>query len=361
LPVSVNDAVFMDPEQPSVGIVGLGGMGSSHADWIEQAGGQLVAGTDVVADARAAFADEFDVPTFAEHESMYDEVRPDAVVVSTPNRFHEPAATAALDRDIDVLCEKPLAHDLDAAERIADAATRSEGFCMVGFHNRFTPAATLFKRRQAAGAFGDLSHVEVNYVRRRGIPAPGSWFTDRSLSGGGALVDIGVHALDYALYLLEFPALVDVSASVRSQFGNRPDYADPDGWAGKWDGESDTFDVEDSVSAFLTFEDGSSLSLEVAWAANRSADRSVFVRGTEAGAETSVGGDELTILDTGTDGFDHYSDTTLRGEMDVTRHAAQDAAFVEAVRAGEPPDQNTVEEGVAVQRVIEAIYDAGSD
>jgi predicted dehydrogenase len=345
----------------TVGIVGLGGMGTSHAEWIEQAGSDVIAGTDVVADARAAFADAFDVPTFEKPEAMYDEARPDAVVITTPNRFHEPAATAALKRDICVLCEKPLAHTLDAAERIAAAAEGSDGFGMVGFNNRFTPAAALFKDRQAKGEFGDVSHVEANYVRRRGIPAPGSWFTDASLSGGGSLIDIGVHVIDYAMYLLGFPEVTEVAASVRSQFGDRPDYADPDRWAANWEGQSGTFDVDDSVSAFITFADGSTLSLEVAWAANRTSDRSLIVRGSEAGAEMEVGGDELTIRGTGTDAFDHYSDTTLCGDMGETSHAAQDAAFVDAVATGEAPTTNTIEQGLAVQRVIEAIYDAGAD
>jgi len=342
-----------------VGIVGLGGMGTNHATWVEDADADVVAGADVLQDARDRFGAEFDVPTFDDHEELYDEADPDAVVITTPNRFHEPAATAALERDVAVLCEKPLAHSVDAAEQIAAAADRSDAFCMVGFHNRLMPAARLFKTRQSDGQFGDISHVEADFVRRRGIPAPGSWFTDESLSGGGALIDIGVHVIDYAMYLLDFPTVADVSASVRHQFGNRDDYADPDGWGANWEDNSETFDVEDSVSAFVTFEDGSSLSLEVAWATNRSPSRTVRVRGTEAGAEMTVGGDELTVYDTETDGFDHYSDATLSGDMGQTGHAAQDALFVDGVAVGEAPEVNTVEEALAVQHLIGAIYDAG--
>lgn len=348
----------MTADTSAFGIVGLGSMGTSHAELIEAAGGEVVAGTDVVTEKRDSFADEFGVPTFEDHEAMYDEISPDAVVITTPNRFHEPAATAALDRDLNVLCEKPLAHNLDAAQQIAEAANRSDGFCMVGFHNRFTGAATLFKNRQEAGEFGDIGHVEASYVRRRGIPSPGSWFTDKSLSGGGALIDIGVHVIDYVMHLLDFPEVANVSASVRSQFGDRSDYADPDNWTDKWSDGSDTFDVDDSVSAFVEFVDGSTFSLEVAWATNRKSDRSVVVRGTEAGAEMTVGGGDLTILRTGSDGFDHYSDTTLSGDMEKRGHPAQDEVFVESVASDEPPEQNTVEEGLAVQRVIQAIYDA---
>jgi predicted dehydrogenase len=333
-------------------------MGTSHATWVEDAGANVVAGADVLQDARDRFDAEFDVPTFDDHEELYDETELDAVVITTPNKFHEPAATAALERGLAVLCEKPLAHSVQAAEQVAVAADRSDAFCMVGFHNRFTPAARLFKARQSEGQFGDISHVEADFVRRRGIPGPGSWFTDESLSGGGALIDIGVHVIDYAMYLLDFPTVADVSASVRHQFGN-DDYADPDGWGANWDDDSETFDVEDSVSAFVTFEDESSLSLEVAWATNRSPSRTVRVRGTEAGGEMTVGGDDLTVFDTGNGGFDHYSDMNLSGDMGQTGHAAQDALFVDGVATGEAPDINTVEEALAVQRLIGAIYNAG--
>jgi len=349
----------MSSETPEIGIVGLGGIGTSHASWLTDAGASIAGGADVAAAARDSFADAFDVPVYDGHETLYDDVDLDAIVVTTPNRFHEPAAVAALERDIDVLCEKPLAHTLAAAERIATAADASDAFCTVGFHNRYTPAAERFKTRQAAGTFGEISHVEANYVRRRGIPAPGSWFTDESMAGGGALIDIGVHVIDYVLYLLDFPEPVDVAAAVRSEFGSRPDYADPDGWAGNWDADGDTFDVDDSASAFVTFADGSTLSLEVAWAANRRSDHSAVVRGTEAGAELAVGGDDLTILGTDTEPHDHYTETELEGDAGESGHPAFDAAFVDAVAAGDVSGLPTVEEGLAVQRLVDAIYDAG--
>jgi len=213
-----------------VGIVGIGGMGTRHAADLEEAGAEIAGDVNVMADARASFGAEFDAETYESHETLYDEVILNAVAITTPNAFHAPAAVAALERDIAVLVEKPLADTVESAVRIKDAADASDAFYMVGFHNRFCAAAGLFTEFDDRGRFGEIQHVEANYRRRRGIPGLGSWFTTRELSGGGALVDIGVHALDFALYLFEFPKVTDVSGVTRTALGDRDDYADPDGW-----------------------------------------------------------------------------------------------------------------------------------
>ncbi|WP_276257111.1 Gfo/Idh/MocA family protein [Halomontanus rarus] len=348
-------------ERVRVGVVGLGGMGTNHAGNVVDFGHEVVAGTDVVPEIRDAFAAEFDVPTYETYEDMYVREDLDAVIVTTPNKFHEPATVAALECDYDVLCEKPLADDLAGAERIADAAAESEGFCMVGFHNRFSTPMTLFKEQQAAGRFGEITHVEANYVRRRGIPGVGSWFTSKELAGGGALIDIGVHVLDLALHALEFPEIVEVTGVTRSDFGGRTDYADPDGFADHWDGDGETFDVDDSVTAYVRCADGTTISLNVSWAANRATKDDLVVQGTDAGAEFSLHDDALTIFETGTEGGDHYADTELTGSLEPAGHAAEDRRFLEAVLAGEAPDINTVEQGLTVQRVIDAIYRSSED
>jgi predicted dehydrogenase len=331
-------------------------MGQLHSKNAEGLGHRVVAGADVVEEIREEYETTFDADTYADAEEMYDEADLDAVVITTPNKFHAPAATAALERDIDVLCEKPLANSLANAQSIAAAEADSEGFLMVGFHNRFSGGAEIFTEKRDAGEFGDLTHVEANYLRRRGIPGLGSWFTNRELSGGGSLIDIGVHAIDFALYLADFPEVEEVSGVSRANFGTAEDYADPDGWAGNWDTSEGGFDVDDSVSAFIRCADDTTISLEVSWAANRKPTNTFHVRGTDAGAELDVGGKELTLYDCGTEGADHYSDAHLAGDLDPDGHEAEDEYFLSHVAAGEEPDRNTVEEGLAVQRVIDAIY-----
>ncbi len=338
-----------------IGIVGLGGMGSVHANNLDSLGAEVVAGADVDPERRVAFEREWDAETVSDHDELAA-LDLDAVVVATPNRFHEPVATAALDAGMDVLVEKPLAHDLESAERVAAAADAADGFCMVGFHNRFCPAASLFQAYRDDGRFGEFTHLEANYVRRRGIPGTGSWFTNRDLSGGGALVDIGVHAVDFALYLLEFPEVTEVSGVTRTGLGAEPDYADPDGFGAGWSDDAGTFDVDDSVSAFIRTADGVTMSLEVSWAANCEPTDEFVVRGTRAGGRLSLGGDTLTTYESDTTGFDHHVDSERRGSLDRTGHEAEAAAFLDAVESGTAPEKNTATEALAVQRVVDAIY-----
>ncbi|MDG5759610.1 Gfo/Idh/MocA family oxidoreductase [Natronococcus sp. A-GB1] len=337
-----------------VGIVGLGGMGQLHARNVEEFGADVVAGADLVENQREAFAAEFGATTYETHEGLVVDANVDAVIVTTPNRFHEPITVDALEAGNHVLVEKPLAHTLESAERIADVALEADGICMVGFHNRHAASMAMFDEQR--DRFGELTHVEANYVRRRGVPGPGSWFTDPDLAGGGSLLDIGVHAIDLALYAMEFPEVVEVSGVARSTFGMDDDYADPDGFGDAWDGTAETYEVDDSVSAFIRCADGRTISLEAAWATNREPSMDFRVRGTDAGAQFDIGSTDMEILEASTAGCDHYADVDLTGDASLTGHQEQDARFLETIAAGVEPETNTVEEALTVQRVIDAIY-----
>ncbi|MFC7187662.1 Gfo/Idh/MocA family protein [Halorubrum yunnanense] len=337
----------------AVGIVGLGGIGNHHATKLTERGANLVGGMDIDADVRRRFHEEFGVRAYEDETELYEEC--DAVLVTTPNRFHEEYAVSALEAGLGVLLEKPLAHTLGSAERIAAAARDAEGFCMVGFNNRFAEPVQVIKGYQEEGRFGETTHVEANYVRRRGVPGRGSWFTSGDVAGGGALIDIGVHAVDLALYFLDHPEVIEVSGETRSEFGGRDDYAYLHMW-GDDDGP-DGFDVEDSASAFIRDADGNTVSLEVAWATNRPTNDEFVIWGTEAGATFDRGSDELAIHEASAldGGRHHFSDAEVE-TREGDSHAAEQATFLDAVAAGEAPAINTIEEGLSVQRVIDAIY-----
>ncbi|SFR56066.1 Predicted dehydrogenase [Halogeometricum rufum] len=336
---------------PSVGIVGLGNIGHYHADRLVELGATLGGGLDIQPDARSRFGDKYGVDTYEEKEAMFEAV--DAVIITTPNRFHEEYAVAALDAGLHVLLEKPLAHSLESAERIAAAAKDADGVCMVGFNNRFGNPVRVLKNYQAEGRFGDVHHVEANYVRRRGIPGRGSWFTSEDVAGGGSVIDIGVHAIDLSLYFLDYPEVEEVSAITRSDFGNRDDYAYVEMWGD--DVGPEGFDVDDSASAFIRCADGRTISLEVAWAANRPTNDEFYVLGTDAGALFDRASHDLTFFESGVGGGNHLTDTDVETQANDT-HKSEQKLFLDAVRTGEHPGLNTVEEGLQVQRVIDAIY-----
>ncbi|MFC7200060.1 Gfo/Idh/MocA family protein [Halospeciosus flavus] len=341
------------PQSPvRVGIVGLGGIGHHHAERLTDLGETLVGGVDVVDEARERFEDEYDVPTFGTYEELY-EADVDAVVVTTPNKFHEQYAVEALESGVDVLLEKPLANTLESAERIAEAAESADGFCMVGFNNRFNPGAEVFEAYQEEGRFGDITHVEANYVRRRGVPGRGGWFTTKEVSGGGALLDIGVHAIDLALHFLDFPEITEVTGETRSEFGGREDYTFLEMWGE--DAEEIEFSVDDHATAFVRTADGQSISLEVAWATNRPPTNDFVIQGTEGGATFDRETGDLTIHEVNDVGANHFSDTEI-DTREVDTHEREQEYFFDAVRAGEAPDRNTVEQALEVQRVIDAIY-----
>ncbi len=340
----------VDRSDIETGIVGLGNIGQYHAERLVDLGVKLAGGMDVAAEARTRFARRYDVDVYDDHHELYDTV--DAVIITTPNKYHEEYAVDAFERDLDVLLEKPLGHSIDSAERIAEAAAASDGYAMVGFNNRFANTVRIVKNRIDQGNLGDVSHIEANYVRRRGIPGRGSWFTRQQIAGGGALIDLGVHAIDLALYLLGYPEVTEVNGVTRSEFGSREEYAYLDMWAE--DAGPEGFDVDDSASAFIRCAGNRTISLEVAWATNRPATHEFVARGTEAAARFDLLEGDLSIYSASKVGPDHLEDTTIETRQNDT-HTDEQRAFFDRI-LGTRDGGSTVEEALAVQRVIDAIY-----
>lgn len=336
-----------------VGLVGLGSIAHLHTEAAHSLGAEVVVGLDVSPDARGRYEDTFGVPTCDNVDALLARDL-DAVIVTTPNCFHEKYAVAALKEGVHVLCEKPLAHTVESAERIVAAGRDSEAMLMVGFNFRFGPPAETVTTAIDKGQLGEVTHVDANFVRRRGIPGRGTWFTRKDMAGGGALIDIGVHALDLALHLLDYPEVLEVSGRARSQFGTRPDYTYEDMWGE--DHGPDAFDVDDSVTAFLQCADGRTVSLDAAWAVNRAPNDEVVVQGTESGAEFALEGSEVSFYDVKRgDSTDPLPTRTVEVD-DYPSHRAEQAYFFECIRTDTPPERNTPEQALTVQRVIDAIY-----
>ncbi|SIR84513.1 Gfo/Idh/MocA family protein [Natronorubrum thiooxidans] len=347
----------MTPDRTDIktGIVGLGNIGQYHAERLVELGVPLVGGMDVATEARSRFARRYDVDVYEDHHELYDSV--DAIIITTPNKYHEQYAVDAFERDLHVLLEKPLAHSLESATRIASAAAESDGHSMVGFNNRFANTVRIVRNRIERGELGEVTHVEANYVRRRGIPGRGSWFTRRQIAGGGALIDLGVHAIDLALFLLGYPAVTEVTGVTRGDFGSSEEYAYLEMWGE--DAGPSGFDVDDSASAFVRCTDDRTISLEVAWATNRPATHEFVIQGTKSAARFDLLEGDLTVHSASSLGPDHLEDTAIETRQNDT-HADEQQAFFDRINRGDV-DDSSVQQALTVQRVIDAVYRSSED
>lgn len=154
-----------------IGVVGLGTHGLNRAQTLVDFD-QRVYGSDTSSEARRRFERRFDGAHFESPTELFEEDL-DAIVITTPNKFHEPVATTAMERGIDVFTEKPLAHTLKSAERIAATAEETGQTCMVGFQSRFLNVCKILKWYIERGFFGEITHVQAAYMRRRGVPGRG--------------------------------------------------------------------------------------------------------------------------------------------------------------------------------------------
>ena len=155
---------------------------------------------------------------YTDYKEMIAKEELDAVDICTPNNIHSQAAVYALDNGLNVICEKPDAINVAEAEKMKAAAEKSGKTLMVIRNNRYRPTTKFLKEYIKEGKMGEIYAGRCGWIRRRGIPGWGGWFTDKAQSGGGPLIDLGVHSIDLAMYLMGNPKPVTVSGSTYSKF-----------------------------------------------------------------------------------------------------------------------------------------------
>lgn len=308
-------------------------------------------------DANRAMADaasaDFDIArVYTDYRELLEQEELDAVGISTPNLFHSEISISALSRGIHVFCEKPDAIDPAEARKMAEAARQSGKVLMVMRNNRFTPASQFMKKYINSGAMGEIYTGRTGWIRRRGIPGQGGWFTTKSLSGGGPLIDLGVHMIDLAIWLMGNPRPLSVSGSTYTKFAGTT-IADPE--LKQVTGQSGgTFDVEDLATGFIRFQNGATLQIEFSWASNiEQESRFLELRGTLAGC--SLHNDELKLFteieQVLCDIVPRFPKTNESGHHLNIRH------FVECVLGREEPFI-TPEYGVDMIGILSAIYES---
>jgi predicted dehydrogenase len=337
-----------------VGIIGAGGI----VQYAHLPGYQRIPGVEVVAicdpvQARAQeMATKNGIPNvFADFRDMLA-LELDAVSVCVPNAMHAEAAIAALQAGCHVLCEKPMAVSAAEGEKMVAAATKSGKILMMGFNNRFRADTKALKKLIDSGMFGEIYFARSGWIRRRGIPGRGSWFTQKAMAGGGALIDIGVHALDLTLYLMGKPKAVTVMGATYAKFGG-----DPGRGTGGW-GQAvagGVFDVDDLACAMIRFDNGATMMLEASWASHIEREHMfVNLMGTEAGAQMLSNPAQARVF---SERLGVVQDTTITANEAPgnTAHFTEIAEFVSCVREGRAP-MSSGDDGVQVMRILDAIY-----
>ena len=213
----------------------------------------------------------------------------DAVCICLPHRLHAPAAVAALNAGKHVLCEKPMACRLEDAERMLRAAEENGRVLSVAYQHRFSEPARKLKSLCEQSVFGRLYHIDAVYMRQRGVPSWGEFCTG-SPEEGGSLLDIGSHVLDLMLYLSGEKEPMSVLGKTYSYIGKAGSRCN------RWGTWPQPFLSDDSAFAMLSFPDGLSCHLQVAWASNIPEKEIFQLRflGTEAGAVLEK--DRLTLI-----------------------------------------------------------------
>lgn len=263
-------------------VMGLGGIGRAHLRALQATpGAEIAAVCDSQKSLLKTVGDEFEVEKrYVDFKNMLDREQLDTVSVATPNSAHAGPTIAALDHGVHVLVEKPMARTYSEAKQMVDAAERNDRVLQVVFNHRYRPDVQVLKQFIDDGGVGDIYHAKSRWLRRAGIPGrSGSWFINKEESGGGPLIDLGVHMLDMALYLLGEPEVEAVSGATYNKLGQR--------FSERRFGPDAVYEVEDFSTAFIRLAGGHTLELEASWATYRETGELINITlfGEDGGAE----------------------------------------------------------------------------
>ena len=345
-----------------VGIIGAGGMATYHIPGFRKAGADVVAVADLSLAAAERCAKRFSVPhVYASADEMIAKEGLDAVSVITPNFVHASYVLKALKAGLHVYCEKPPALNAREAIAMATAAAKARRHLLFGFCNRARPESEAIMREITSGRLGKVNSAQAYWIRRTGIPGFGGWFTTKTMSGGGPLIDL-LHGIDLALWFMGYPEPDYVLARTFDDFIRDKRFRGP--W-GIPEREGGTCDVEAAAYGFVTFKDGSCLSLRNSWAEMIAREEmSVTLQGAKEGLSMRRVFGTDGIDSTATDTCDIYRMTAKGARKDGPLTLKRDEAmgrvraaenFIRVLQGREKP-LTTPAEAVRLMSIVDAIY-----
>ncbi|MBD2864271.1 MULTISPECIES: Gfo/Idh/MocA family protein [Paenibacillus] len=345
-----------------IGIIGTGGIANGkHMPGLAKVkNAEMVAFCDIVEERAQEAAKKYGAEgakVYTDYRQLLEDKTIDVVHVCTPNDSHAEISIAAMEADKHVMCEKPMAKTAEGARRMVETAKRTGKKLTIGYNNRYRPDSLHMKQVAESGQLGEIYYAKALAIRRRAVPTWGV-FLDEEKQGGGPLIDIGTHALDLTLWMMDNYKPVSVTGSVFHKLGSRENAANA--W-GPWDPKK--FTVEDSAFGFIKMENGATIVLESSWALNtlQVGEAKSVLCGTEGGADMEDGlrinGEQFSRL------FDTKVKTDAGGVAfyDGKKEGSGDMEarlWVEALLEGKEPLVKP-EQALVVTEILEALYESG--
>ena len=345
-----------------VGIIGCGGIANGkHMPALAAIEGcEMVAFCDIVVERAQAAAEKFGVEgakVYEDYKELLKDESIEVVHVCTPNRSHSFITVDALEAGKHVMCEKPMAINSAEAQKMLDAAARTGNKLTIGYQNRYRDDSLYLKDEAKAGVFGEIYYAKATAIRRRAVPNWGVFLNEYE-QGGGPLIDIGTHALDLTLWMMDNYKPKYCVGTAYHKLNNDSDQGNT--W-GNWDPKE--FTVEDSAFGFIVMENGATIVLESSWALNsldvREAQTTLC--GTKAGADMVDGlringvhnGRQYVTKPSFSAGGVAFNDGK-KGESPAIREArAWLNAVVDGTEISTKPEQAFI-----VTRILEGIYES---
>ena len=338
-----------------VGIIGTGNISGAHMGGYKALGDrvEVVACCDINEEKVKRYAEKHGIPrTYTDYNEMMAKEDLDCVSVCTWNAAHKGATIAALRGGANVICEKPMAMNAAEAEEMLAAAKETGKLLQIGFVRRFGKDADTIRQFTDAGVMGDVYYAKATYLRRNGCP--GGWFGDKAFSGGGPLIDLGVHVIDLTRYLAGNPKPISAYGVTYKNLGCNRAAGGEQAWEQPEGKRGYAYTVEDFASAMVRFDNGLTLQVEASFNLNIPHDTgTVQLFGTKSGVK--IEGD----VEFYTDMAGKFVNIQPQGKNNFAWEAFNDEirGFVDAAE-GKAPCRATGEDGVALMKILDAIYES---
>lgn len=333
-----------------IGIIGAGGIGKAHMRSLKKFDDvELVAASDVNEQSLQEVKSEYGLSaTYTDCRDMLAREDLQAISVCTPNGMHAEHSIAALKAGCHVLVEKPLAMDAEEGQAMLDAAEAAGRHLVIAFQWRYHPKAQFLHRAVADGHFGRIMYMRCSALRRRGIPNWGV-FGRKELQGGGPLIDIGVHIMEVAHYVMGRPRPVAATGHAFQYIGNRA--CDVACMWPNWDYK--TYTVEDLAVGHIRFEDGTVMQVEASFAAHVKDTWNFTFMGEKGGADF----ENLAIH---MDEHGYMIDKTPAYLPNYDYFERKMRAFVDTALYDKPSEAPAAD-GLTVQKMIDAMYRSAAE